>query len=328
MERLKKNIVFYIIFSAVVYLVLSVYADFDSLYNSFLRFSWTLIPALLLLSLLNLYTKFLKWDYYVNLLNIEIAKNDSFGIFASSLALSITPGKVGDFIKSYWLNRINGYPVRKSAPIIFAERVTEFLSLIFLALVGAFVFNKDVILIVITAVFFLGITFLISRKNISLKLIDQLGKVKILRNHIGKLRDSYLSSYKLLRPLPLVKMFFLSLISWLVECFGFYIILSNFDKEISIFLSIFIYSFSMIVGAISMLPAGLGVTEGSLTFMIIEQGLTKGNAVAVTFLIRTVTLWFSIILGVFSLMVFRKKLNEKIIINLNAGDKNGKVQEN
>ncbi len=325
MSRLKKNIVFYIIFSAVVYLILSVYADFNSLYNSLLKFNWTLIPILLFISLINFYTKFLKWDYYVNLLNIGLGKLDSLGIFLSSLALSLTPGKIGDFIKSYWVNQLNGYPVRKSAPIIFAERVTDFLSLVFLALVGALVFNHEVILVVITGMFFFGVTFLVSRKNLSLKLIDKLENIKLLKNYVVKLRDVYLSSFVLLKPVPLTKMFFLSLISWLVECFGFYIILSNFDKEISIFLSIFIYSFSMIVGAISMLPAGLGITEGSLTLMIIEQGFTKDNAVAVTLLIRLITLWFSILVGVISLMLYRKKLNEKIIINLNAGEKNGKV---
>ncbi len=325
MNRLKKNIILYIIFSAVVYLILSVYADFNSLYNSLLKFNWTLIPILLLISFVNFYTKFLKWDYYVNLLNIGLSKLDSLGIFLSSLALSLTPGKIGDFIKSYWVNQLNGYPIRKSASIIFAERVTEFLSLVFLALVGALVYNHEIILIVITGMFFLGITFLVSRKNLSLKLIDKLENIKLLKNYVVKLRDTYLNSFVLLKPVPLIKMFFLSLISWLVECFGFYIILSNFDKEISIFLSIFIYSFSMIVGAISMLPAGLGITEGSLTLMIVEQGFTKENAVAVTLLIRLVTLWFSILVGVISLMLYRKKLNEKIIINLNAGEKNGKV---
>ncbi len=328
MNRLKKNIIFFIIFSAFVYLVLSIYADFDSLYRSLLKFNWILIPVLLLISLITLYLKFLKWHYYVNLLNINLSKSDSFGIFTSSLALGLTPGKSGDFIKAYWVNQLNGFPLRRSAPIIFAERITEFLALIFLALTGAVVYNHNLILIAITGFFFVGITFLVSRRALSLKLLDKLESVKIIKKHITKLKEFYLSSFILLKSNPLLKMFLLSLISWLVECFGFYIILSNFDKEISIFLSIFIYSFSMIAGSISMLPAGMGITEGSLTFMVIEQGISKDNAVAVTLLIRLITLWFSIALGVIALMLFGKKLNGKIIINSIAGERNGKVQEN
>ena len=246
----------------------------------------------------------------------------------SSLALSLTPGKLGDLIKSFLVNKMNGYPVRKSVPIIFAERITDFLSLVFLAFVGAYIFNHDKILILVTGAFFIGIIFLISRKNLSLKILNGLEKINFLKKSVQNLIDAYINSFIMLRPVPLVKMFFLSLVSWLIECFGFYIILSNFSKEISIFLSTFIYTFSMILGSISMLPAGLGLTEGSLTVMIVEQGISKENAVAATLLIRLVTLWFSIAVGIIALAVYNRKFDKEIIINLNSGEENGKVQEN
>ena len=70
---------------------------------------------------------------------------------------------------------------------------------------------------------------------------------------------------------------------------------------------IFVYAFSTIAGAITMLPAGLGVTEGSLTYLLITRGIAKDTAVASTFIIRVVTLWFAIAVGIISLSFYQKK---------------------
>lgn len=69
-----------------------------------------------------------------------------------------------------------------------------------------------------------------------------------------------------------------------------------------------------------MIPGGLGVTEGSLTFLLIESGVTKNIAVASTFIFRVATLWFAIIVGVLSLVLYQKrtgKLNIEQIPNDN-----------
>ena len=97
------------------------------------------------------------------------------------------------------------------------------------------------------------------------------------------------------------------MISWIFEGFGFYLILIKFGIDISLGWSFFIYAFSIIIGSIAMIPGGLGVTEGSLTLLLIESGATKNIAVAATFIFRIATLWFAVIIGVFSLVLYQKK---------------------
>ena len=91
---------------------------------------------------------------------------------------------------------------------------------------------------------------------------------------------------------------------------GFYIILINFKINFSIHLSTFIYAFSTIAGAVSMLPGGLGVTEGSLTFLIEAQNISKEIAVASTFIVRIVTLWFAVLVGIFSLVLYQIRIGK------------------
>jgi uncharacterized protein (TIRG00374 family) len=77
--------------------------------------------------------------------------------------------------------------------------------------------------------------------------------------------------------------------------------------------SAFSYCFAIIIGAISMLPGGLGVTEGSLTFMLVKKGVSNQYAVASTFIIRAVTLWFAVLIGVISVSIYQKRFGKIII---------------
>ncbi len=72
----------------------------------------------------------------------------------------------------------------------------------------------------------------------------------------------------------------------------------------------FSYSFSTIVGAISMLPGGLGLTEGSLTFLLVQKKVPVDISVATTFIIRVVTLWFAVLVGIVSLTLYQKRFGK------------------
>lgn len=64
----------------------------------------------------------------------------------SGLVMSVTPGKMGELLKSYLVKQVNGTSISKTAPIVFAERATDFLSLTIMALIGAYYFNYGKIL--------------------------------------------------------------------------------------------------------------------------------------------------------------------------------------
>lgn len=61
--------------------------------------------------------------------------------------------------------------------------------------------------------------------------------------------------------------------------------------------SLFAHAFSSIAGAISFLPGGLLVAEGSMGAFFVYAKVPDATAVSAIFLIRAVTLWFAVILG-------------------------------
>lgn len=315
-KRAVKSIIVGLIAAAAIYLALAIYADYELVLRSFSKFNWLFIPLVLLLSYLNYHTRFLKWDYYLRLLNIKLPWKDSYGIFMSGLIMSITPGKMGELLKTYIVKKITGEPISKSAPIVFAERITDFISVVLLALIGAIVYDYGKVIVIATGIFFLLTVYVISNKVLALKLISFIKRITFLKKYIFSIESAYQSSYDMLRPIPLIKMVSLSIISWFFECLGFYIILINFGMEISLMWAVFAYAFATIIGSITMLPAGLGVTDGSLTFLIIREGFPQDLAVAATIIIRAATLWFAILVGIVSLLLYQKRIGKLSEIQL------------
>jgi uncharacterized protein (TIRG00374 family) len=297
------------VFAVILFFFFSVAADWRSVLNSFTHFNLLLIPVLLILSFGNYIIRFIKWDYYLKLLQIKIDRKLSFRIFLSGLAMSASPAKSGEVLKSLLLKETINEPVSKTAPVIFAERLTDFFSLTFLSLIGALYYHYAATWIYVVLFFFVVIIFILSNRPIAEFIILKLSGMDRLKNQISRIETLYESTYKLLQPKPLLLMLAVSIISWFFECFGFYIVLINFNQNTSVLWSTFVYAVSSIAGAVSMLPGGLGITEGSLSLFLINGGMPKVTAVASTFIIRVMTLWFAVIVGMFVLFISRKEFN-------------------
>ena len=310
LKKLKQKVIVSIVIAGVLYLAFTIYADFTNVVDAFGKFNLLLLPILLLLSFLNYFARFLKWDYYLSIVKVKMKKIDSLSTFMSGLIMSVTPAKLGEVLKSVLVKEITGEPISKTAPIILAERITDFLSLSLIAIVGAFMFDYGGSLTIVVAAFFVLIIFFISNKKIAIPIINFSERIPLIKKYIHNIHSAYESSYQLLKIKPLILMTLLSLVSWGFECLGYYLILLNFGVDFGPLWASFSYSFSTIVGAISMLPGGLGLTEGSLTFLLVQKKVPVDISVATTFIIRVVTLWFAVLVGIVSLTLYQKRFGQ------------------
>jgi len=321
-SKYKKKILTSVAFGALVFLAFSIYADFDNLMKAFREFNWLYFPLILLLTYGNFIIRFYKWEYYRKLLNIELKTKVSFLIFMSTFVMSVTPGKMGELLKSYLVREENGTPVSKSAPIIIAERLTDFISVVLLCIAGAFVFDYGKSVVFGVGIFFISCVILISSRKLSLKIISFLEKLKIFHKVGEKFHEAYESIYTLVKIKPLVIAVSMSVVAWFLECLGLYIILKVYSSfthiDVSIMSAVFIYGFSTIIGSIAMLPGGLGLTEASLTGLMVFLKIPKDVSVASTFIIRIATLWFSVAVGIVSVYFYQRyshKDLEKLEVN-------------
>lgn len=315
-NKYKKKILISIAAGALVYLAFSIYADFDKLISAFIHFSWLWLPVILALSFMNYIFRFIKWQYYLNILEIKLSYKTSFLIFLSAFTMSVTPGKMGEVLKSYLLKEENGTPVSKTAPIVLAERLTDFVSIVLLCISGSIVFNYGQILIIIIGMIFIFTIILLSMKNISLRIIGFFEKINFLKKHIQKIHTAYESVYTMLKIKALLIATVISLVSWFFECIGFYLVINIFSNpiglEISVLSATFIYAFSTLIGAIAMLPGGVGLTEASLTGLLVFSNIPKDISVASTIMIRLATLWFAVFVGIIAIFIYQRITNKRI----------------
>ncbi|MBI2419406.1 MAG: flippase-like domain-containing protein [Ignavibacteriales bacterium] len=322
--KIKKNMFISIGIAGIVYLAFIMYADYNQLVLVLKKITVSFVLIILSLSLLNYLARFAKWHFYLKELKVKISVIDSFTVFMSGLIMSVTPGKMGELMKAYLVKEITATPVSRTAPIIFAERITDFLSLVLIAVIGAYQFNYGKTITISVGVFFVALTIVLSSKQIMEYIFLKLQRIAIFRKHFEKIMNAYESSYSLLQLRPLLLMSALSIVAWFFECLGYYLILRNFEVHVSLLWAAFAYAFGTIVGAITMLPGGLGVTEGSLTFLVVQLQYPKEAAIASTFLIRIATLWFAVFLGIISVFWYQKRFG---LITIDSLEKNPEQYE-
>jgi uncharacterized protein (TIRG00374 family) len=96
--------------------------------------------------------------------------------------------------------------------------------------------------------------------------------------------------------LLLVSLLF-SVAAWFAECPGLYFALMACKVEVNLIQSQFIYAFSTLAGALSLLPGGLVVTEGSMTGLLSLFGVTLSSGTMLTLVVHFCALWFAVLIG-------------------------------
>lgn len=303
LSSIKNKLIFSIALAALVFAALSFYGEFDSIVEAFKSFPWVYLPVMLGLATSNFFLRFLKWHYYLSLINVNLSKKESALIFVSGLSMSITPGKFGELLKPYLIKELNGTPVSRSAPVVLAERFTDFVAVLILSTFGIFSFQYGVKVFVLSLIIMFIILVMVTQKKLMEKLISLTGRLSSVSRFTSKIEAAYESTYRLLLPVPLLVATILSIAAWFCECYAFYLALSGLALKSTLFQATFVYAFATLVGAVSMLPGGLGATEGSMTGLLVMLFKeTRHGAVAATLIIRLCTLWYAVLIGVLALL--------------------------
>ena len=94
----------------------------------------------------------------------------------------------------------------------------------------------------------------------------------------------------------------LGVVAWFCEGLALWVILGGLDSDLSLGRAVSIYAAATLVGAVSAMPGGLVGTEGSMVALLQNSGIARGPASAGTLLVRLVTLWFAVVIGLLALV--------------------------
>jgi uncharacterized protein (TIRG00374 family) len=290
-------------------------ADADRLRAALREFAGAKLLLALAFATGNYALRFAKWELCLGWLGVRAAgagnapgltHTRSALIYVAGLSMSVTPGKLGEVLRSVLLKASDGVSGSRTAPIVVADRLTDLIALVLLSLLGIAGHAElwpvvlGTLAIVLGAVAALGSPAFLSR---ALALVSRLG----LRAIASRAEALVASSAELLRLRSLATLTALSVLGWGLECVGYFCVLRGFaGTDPALAQSAFLWASTTLIGAVSFLPGGLGATEGSLAVLAarLVPGVDSAIALASTFLIRVATLWYAVALGGAALAIF------------------------
>ena len=296
--KLKKNFLVIIVAAVGIYAIFLFISDYNIISEKITFFqSEYLIPILLVVSS-SWIPLILKWHLLLKKNDIKIPIRKSILIWFSGSALTITPGQIGELIKSQLIKNIFNISRSKTAPVIFAEKFYDLIGAIIVSIIGIIVLDIDQNLIFLSLFILFVLFFLIYYRPVFESILKRIIKLK----YFSKFSDNLDESYKIVKnstsPRISLISITLSISYWIIISFSVYLILLAFNIESLSFLkSIAIYPTSVLVGVASFIPGGIGVTEGSLAGLLTLQGIDVSLALVLSVIIRIFTMWFTILIG-------------------------------
>lgn len=294
---------------ALVFAAMALYADAEKLARTATIFSLRAFGLGLAFATANYGLRVARWQYYLRHLNIHVPLGESSLIFLSGFVMSVTPGKVGEVFKSLLLHESRGTSFARSAPIVIAERLTDLIALVLWTALGALAFAQGPLIAGAGAVVVLGILLVATYRPLGELALRLTARMPVLKLFSDRLREAYESLYQMTRPAPLAIGTVIAVIAWGLECVSMYVIVHGFQGvAMSWDAATFTYAASTLVGALAMLPGGLGGTELAMTGLLQELGdgtVTPEIATATTMLVRIATLWWAVLVGVMALAGYR-----------------------
>jgi uncharacterized membrane protein YbhN (UPF0104 family) len=264
--------------------------------------AWGMAIALLL-SLLNYLLRFVRWHYYLHLLGHRIAVARNLRIYLAGFALTTTPGKAGEMVRSVFLAG-DGVSYSASIAAFFSERLSDLMAVVLLAALGLVLYPAGKPFMVAVVVVVAVVMLILHRPQWLHGLRDRFlvrlpgGIARIASGGI----DTALHAGKLFRWTPLLAGLALGLVAWGAEAYAFYLMAHWMGQPLDLPGATFIYSFAVLAGALSFLPGGLGGAEAVMVALLVLKGVATPTAIALTVLIRLATLWFAVALGVGALL--------------------------
>lgn len=301
LSGLTRKIVIATLIGVAVFAALSIHSDVTQLTLSLRAFEWSAFAFALLLSLVNYALRFARFQYYLRCIDVRVPTLESALVFLAGFVMGVTPGKLGEVLKSLLLFERRNIPIAKTAPVVIAERLTDLLALVVLTALGSLSFPLGAPVALASAAIVGTITLACAYRPFAQLLIGLAAKLPVLGKIAPKLSEAYESLAAMMRPTALMGGTLLAVFSWGLECVGLYVIAHGFaDVTLGWQAAAFAYSASTLAGALAMMPGGLGVTEVGMTSLLTEvggPGMLAATATATTILVRLATLWFAVFLG-------------------------------
>jgi uncharacterized membrane protein YbhN (UPF0104 family) len=299
LRRAEFHVVLSMFLFVVVMAVVSIVLGGKEVLSQLQAVSSTVVCGMLLLSLVNYVTRALRWQMFTTHLGMTVPFGRTLTYYFAGFAMTTTPGKLGEAARLWFMERAHGYDYARIAPLFLGDRVSDLNAMVALCVLGMTAFSGYGWAVIILVVLGMLFTLLFMRPRL---LLDLVGRAYLLAGRrwprlFGRARRTVRLTAELFDLRTLGAATFLSVFGWIAECIAFAWLLDSLGAPVGLQGAMFVFAFSMLAGAVSMLPGGLGGVEAVMLALLVVAGTPIEIALVATIIIRVTTLWFAVGLG-------------------------------
>lgn len=300
-HKLFKRLLLSIVMAMMAVAGIIIYADAGNIYAAMAQISNSYLLRAGLFAFCIYLGRFFKWYVFLRVLHIRVPIREAGLVFLAGLCMGLTPGKVGEVIKSYLLDKIYNVPFAETSPTILAERLTGVLGCILVCILSlaytGYSSEYTCYLAVGFAliVIFTGLLSVYCGRHVSI--LDAVCRIKYFGRFRQYVEQFCRSTVKLLGIRIILLGISISAVYWFMECMVFYTLLSGLGESIPLSKAISILTLVSIGGGLTMLPGSVGALEGGLLSILLYDGMSAATAGCVVLLHRFYAMWSVVIIG-------------------------------
>ncbi len=300
--KLDNRLILVLVAAVGIYAIFLFTSDFNIITEKISNFKINYLPLILFLVTASWCPVFIKWHFLLKNCEIDIPLTRSITVFLSGLAFDITPGKLGALMKSQILKTSFNIPRTKTAPIVLVEKVYDLIGAILASIIGIIILGMDVYLIIIAILVLAMVFFFLYYRPASELFFKRVTKTKFFSKYVENISEFDKTVQKSTNVKVATICILLAVTYWFIVSTAVYYTLIGFDINILDYLKVLsIYATSILLGAISFIPGGVGITEGALAGLFTLEGIDVSTALILSVIIRIFVLWYSVSIGFISL---------------------------
>jgi len=264
-----------------------------------LRLSLFQIALLLALSFVNYVVRTLRWRLYTQALGVPTTLLQDFRHYFGGFAMTVTPARIGEFIRLRWIWRETGWRPDKTAALVVVDRAAD-LGAVGLALaLSVGIAAKGLAGAWTAAILAILIAILLTRPAlVRFGTTQGYRIIGLFPRFFAMIRRAARQLSRLGGIATFLPAMLFGVIGWAAEAYAFYLLLGWMGADLSLPLCFAIFFLAMLTGGATGLPGGVGGAEAAMIAALVLNNVPIEIALPATAVIRLTTLWFAIGLGI------------------------------
>ena len=300
--KLDNRLILVLVAAVGIYAIFLFISDYNIISEKISSFKINYLPLILLFVSASWIPLIIKWHLLLKNCEIHVPLKKNILVFLSGAAFEITPGQIGVLIKSQILKTSFNIPRTRTVPVIFIEKVYDLVGAILASIIGIIILGIEPYLIIIAILVLTIIFFFMYYRPASKLFFERITKTKFFSKYVENVSEFDKIIQKSMNVQVSIVCILLAVTYWFIISAAVHYTLIAFDINILDYLKVIaIYVTSVLLGAISFIPGGIGITEGTLAGLLTLEGIDVSTALILSVMIRVLILWYSVSIGFIAL---------------------------